>query len=142
MSRAQLVAKLWEDLGGAFTEAGITNADTAGNLKGPVDNALLALGVAFGDLATATVTDADITRAIALANYYGYVAILQRVAHKAGSTSASVGAPSVSKSENHAEYIRALERLRDAAKADAEALTPGTGWAFADLDLGIFAEAG
>jgi hypothetical protein len=52
MSRAQLAAELWGRLGTQFTEAGITNTDTTGNLKEPVDSTLLALGVSYGDLAT------------------------------------------------------------------------------------------
>jgi hypothetical protein len=52
MSRAQLAAELWGRLGTQFTEAGITNIETTGNLKEPVDSTLLALGISYSDLAT------------------------------------------------------------------------------------------
>lgn len=139
MSRAQLAAELWGRLGTQFTEAGITNIETTGNLKEPVDSTLLALGISYSDLATGTVADADIPRAIALASYFGYVKLIHAVAHTGTSRTISVGAPSVSKSENRADYIRSLERLRDAAKAEADDLSPGRGtWAFGDLSLRIY----
>lgn len=139
MSRAQLVADLWGRLGTQFTEAGLTNTDTTGHLKEPVDSALLALGVSYSNLSTGTVTDSDIPRAIALVTYFGYVRLIDAVAHTGTNKSISVGAPSVSKSENRADYIRSLERLRDAAKQEADDLIPGGSWAYAgDLSLDIY----
>lgn len=138
MSRAQLSAELWGRLGAEFTAAGITNADTTGNLKEPLDSALLSMGVAYGDLATATVPDSDIQRAIAWAEYYGYDRLIAVGLRNSISTTMSVGAPSVSKSTNGDNYIKSLERQRDAARAKAEALSAGTAWVFGDLSLGIF----
>lgn len=137
MGRAQLSAELWGRLQRQFAEAGIDNTDTTGNLKEPVDSALMALGTSYSDLPSGTVADTDITQAIAWAVYFGYVAVLHAVAHTGTAISKSVGAPSVSKSENRADYIKSLERLRDAAYASASALAPGDAWAFGDMNLGI-----
>lgn len=136
MSRAQLAGELWGNLGTLFIEAGIENEDVTGHLKEPVDHTLMTLGVSYGDLATGTVGDTNVPQAIAWAMYFGYVKLLQTVAHTGVTTSVSVGAPSVSKSENRGDYIRSLERLRDAAKAEAESLMSSGTWAFNTLDLG------
>ncbi len=138
MSRAQLAAELWGRLQTQFTVAGITNADTTGNLKEPVDSALMALGIGYGDLPTATVADSDVQRAIAWAVFYGYSAVIPRVADQAKQVSTSVGAPSVSKSTNGAAYLNELRLLRDAAKDAAEHMTPGMAWAVGELATGVF----
>jgi nucleotide-binding universal stress UspA family protein len=46
--------------------AGVAATDTTGGLKEPIDEALALLGVAWSELATATVTDADAPAALAL----------------------------------------------------------------------------
>ena len=64
MSRAQLSAALWGLLQRQFTEVGIENEDSTGNLKEPVDFTLLALGTSYDDLTTGTVASADVGKAM------------------------------------------------------------------------------
>jgi hypothetical protein len=137
MSRAQLAANLWGLLQRQFTEVGISNEDSTGNLKEPVDFTLLALDVDFDDLATGSVASADVSKALTVARYYGlraiYDAALYRVDYQQ-----SVGAPSVSKQENRSQYVRQLEEALKRAKADAEPYLPETGagaFGFATLVL-------
>lgn len=137
MSRAQLVAELWGRMQVQFTRAGIVNEDTSGNLKEPVDSALGAIGVSYSTRATGEASDDLADVAIAWAVFYGCQKVLDAVAHEATSTSKSVSAPGVSLSANGAEFIRAVERMRDNAKARAEALTPGGTWVFTELDNGL-----
>lgn len=139
MSRAELVAELWGRLGTQFTEAGITNTDTTGHLKEPVDSALGSIGVPYSQRSTATVSDELADAAIEWAVCYGCVCIIASQAHTGVSGSWSVGAPSVSESENREPFIRTIERMRDEAEEAAKARMPGGSWAFGDLSLGIYA---
>lgn len=125
MNRAALAAELWGRLQRPFAEVGITNSDTTGNLKEPVDSTLSALGVAYGDLATGTVAAGSEAAAIALATYYGYVAVVGAFTDK----DVQVDAPTIriSKSNQGNRYETALAR----AKADAAAWLPDDGAAFA-----------
>lgn len=141
MSRAELAAELWGRLQVPFTDAGIVNADSSGNLKEPVDSALMKLGITYSDLSATgdVVTDANVPAAIAWAVHFGYAALLRSLAHTGTSVSMSVGAPSVSKTENKGDYIRSLERLRDQAKTEAESLTTGATWVFGSISTDIIA---
>jgi hypothetical protein len=126
MSRAQLAANLWGLLQRQFQEVGISNEDSTGNLKEPVDSTLLALEVDYSDLPTAEVANADVIKAVTLSRYYGlraiYDAALYRVDYQM-----SVGAPSASKQENRSQYVRQLEESLKRAKAEADPYLPETG---------------
>jgi hypothetical protein len=73
LSRAELAAKLWGRLQRPFAEVGIANADTSGNLMEPLDDTLAALGLEDDGV----VPDDNKTKAIALAVYYGWEAIVR-----------------------------------------------------------------
>jgi hypothetical protein len=73
LSRAELAAKLWGRLQRPFTEVGIADADTSGNLMEPLDDTLAALGLEDDGV----VSDDNKTKAIALAVYYGWEAIVR-----------------------------------------------------------------
>lgn len=138
MSRAQLMTYLWGKLGDQFTEAGMTNDDTSGNLKEPLDETFVALGFSFTDAATAEVVTGDEPKAMTLARYFGLLAVYDAVMNRVDSQ-ISVGAPSVSKSENRSQFVRQLENALFRAREAAEPFLPTGGTvAFGDLNLGIY----
>ncbi len=122
MNRAALAAALWGDLQRPFTEVGITNADTSGNLKEPLDKTFRALGTAWGDEATATVADGSEAAALSVAVYYGWEAVVTAAANL---VDGSVGAPQVS--ESSSQLFANYTKQRDAAKRDALAYLPDDG---------------
>ncbi len=150
MTRAELRDQLWGVLQAQFAEVGMANADSSGNLKETLDLTLLALGVAFGDVATGAVATGDEGRALLLGMYYGlervYWAALQRV-----DVSTSVGSPSVSRSESGSQYVRALETALERARVNAAPFLPeeaAASWGSGRISLdflqpgcGVIAEA-
>jgi len=135
LSRAALAAELWGHLQRSFTEVGIANSDTSGNLKEPVDATLSAFDVAYGDLPTGTIADGNERAAITVAIYYGYVAVLAGAEQRA-TTSISVGAPSVTKSVNWSDYVANITRAMERAKTLAAANLPAdNAWGSGSLDL-------
>lgn len=135
-SRAQLVSDLWGMLQTQFTEVGTINEDSTGNLKEPVDLTLLALGTDYDDLPTATVANADVAKAMILARYYGLSKVYDGAMNRIDSNK-SVGAPSVSRSDSKSQYVRALERALETAKAAAEPYLPAaaSAWGFGTISL-------
>lgn len=133
MNRAALAAELWGRLQRPFAEVGITNSDTTGNLKEPLDATFLALGVAYGDVATGTVSSGDELKAITVAVYYGYAAIVGAFIDK----EIEVDAPNtrVSKGTQGDRY----ERLLANAKAAALPYLPDDGgtWGGGVISLGF-----
>lgn len=137
MQRAQLTADLWGMLQTQFTEVGIVNDDSTGNLKEPVDQTLLALGTDYDDLPTATVANADVSKALILARYYGLLKVYDAAMNRTD-TQKSVGAPSVSRSDNKSQYVRQLENAIFRAKEQAEPFLPSAGansWGFGTISL-------
>jgi hypothetical protein len=137
MNRAALVAELWIRLQRVFVVVGITDEDTPGNLKEPVDDTLRALGVAYADLATGEVADSDIDKAIILAEYYGlktvYKSAIQNV-------DISVAAPQVSKSKS--QFVANITAALALAKAEAAAWIPGEAtWSAGTIDLDFVPDA-
>ena len=131
MSRAQLSAALWGLLQRQFTEVGIENEDSTGNLKEPVDFTLLALGTSYDDLTTGTVASADVGKAMIVARFYGLQAAYDAAL---GRVDMSVGAPSVSKSGN--QYVKDLAAALAIAETRAKPYLPDTGaFGFATLIL-------
>jgi hypothetical protein len=140
MIRAQLAGAMWGRLQQQFVEAGISNEDTTGNLKEPVDETLIALGVGYEDLETATVETVDEAKALILARYYGLLTVYDAVMNRTD-TQISTGAPSVSKSESKSQYVRQLENALFRARENAEPFLPsttGSSWSVDDLTLGIY----
>ena len=122
LSRAQLAAELWGRLQRPFAEVGITNSDTTGNLKEPIDATLLALGTAWGDVATGTVATGDELKAITVAAYYGWEAAVTAAANL---VDGSVGAPQVQ--ESASQLTANYTKQRDLAKQAAQQYLPDEG---------------
>ena len=134
MNRAALAAELWGRLQRPFAEVGITNSDTTGNLKEPLDATFLALGVAYGDVATGTVASGDELKAITVAVYYGLDAVYRGALNKVDT---SVGAPQVSRSSS--QMVANLKAALDAAKQAALPYLPDDGgtWGSGTITLGF-----
>lgn len=114
MSRAQLAANLWGLLQRQFTEVGISNEDSTGNLKEPVDFTLLALGTSYADLASGTVDDGDESDALTIARYQGLRTVYDAALAKVDVT---IDAPNTS--VKWSQYAAAIEKALNAAKAEA-----------------------
>jgi len=122
LSRAQLAAELWGRLQRPFAEVGITNSDTTGNLKEPIDATLLALGTAWDDVSSGTVESGSEASAIALAVYYGWGAAIVAAANL---VDGSVGAPQVQ--ESSSQLIANYTKQQEAAKRAVDAYLPDDG---------------
>jgi hypothetical protein len=141
LSRAELAAELWGLLQRQFTEIGIANEDTSGNLKEPIDATLGVFDVAYSDLATGTIADGSERDAINVARYYGYVTVLESALNRV-TTSISASAPSVSKSSNWSEYIKNLTDAMERSRQIAAAFLPSDGsWGSGSISLGFVPSA-
>ncbi len=80
MTRSEAIARVAAVIPAVLTLAGIAATDTAGNMKEPVDAALLAMGVALGDLPAAE--SADAVGFVALAKHHALLAAEGRIAAK------------------------------------------------------------
>lgn len=114
MSRAQLAANLWGLLQRQFTEVGIENEDSTGNLKEPIDFTLLALGTSYADLSSGTVDDGDEHDALTIARYQGLRSVYDAALAKVDVT---IDAPNTS--VKWSQYAAAIEKALTAAKAEA-----------------------
>lgn len=133
LSRAELAAELWGRLQRPFAEVGITNSDTTGNLKEPIDSTLVALGTAFGDLATGMVAAGDELKAITVAVYYGWDAAVTAAANL---VDGSVGAPQVQ--ESLSQLTANYTKQRDLAKQAALPWLPSDNtWGYGAITLGF-----
>lgn len=128
MTRDDAIEYVADVLGPLLTEAGIS-ADSAG-LGSVLDDALLLVGTAYGDLATAEIDDSDVIGFRAVLRYSALLkaqdALLNRV-----NTSVSLGTPSVSKSTQSAQIVQSLAARIDKAKAEAApylTATAGDSW--------------
>ena len=135
LSRAELATELWGWMQRSFTEVGITNSDTSGNLKEPLDATLQVFDVAYADLSSGSIADGTERRAINVAVYYGYMAVLVAAEQRA-TTSISVSAPSVSKSVNWSDYVTNITKAMERAKAIAAPDLPSDStWGSGSLSL-------
>lgn len=80
MNRADAAAIVASRYPTQLADAGMTGADTPGNLKEPLDDALLALGHGYDDLAGGD--DRDPMGFVTLARYYTLRAVLARVSDR------------------------------------------------------------
>jgi hypothetical protein len=117
MTRADAITYLAGKLGVLLADAGI--APNAAGLGSVVDDALLLTGVAYADLATATVADADVIGFRAVLIYQALQAALDAVVNRV-SYSKSLGTPSVSKSESRNQIVDNLTKRLALAKAAAD----------------------
>lgn len=122
MSRSDALAYLSGTLAQWITDAGLTAADTTGNLKEPIDDALLMTGTAYADLATATVADDDALGYRKVLKYTGLLRIQDAIGAR---VDISLDGPQMSKSRSQA--VKSLAEIVKAAKADADVFIVSTG---------------
>lgn len=131
MTRADLASYLANVHGALLAEAGVAATDTAGALKEPVDDALLALGTDYADLATATIASADIVGARKLGN----LAVLERV-YRAVLNRVDIEIDGPETRKRRSQMVGNLKTALDAAKAEAAPyLAVGSSWAGGSLSL-------
>lgn len=136
MTRADSADYLAGTLAQLLTDAGLDDSDDPGGLKEIIDDALLMVGTAYDDLATATVASADVLGYRAVLRYAGllrtYDAILNRVDIQAST-------PSVSK--NRSQFVRQMEnRIRLAKEAAEPFITDSGAWGSGTFTLGDWIE--
>ena len=133
LTRSDMAAYLAGSLAELLTDAGLGTDDSPGELKEPIDRALLMTGTAYADLATATVSDADALGFLAVLEY----AALLRIDAARGdrATSLSAGGTSVSWARD------AWGKRLEAARVAASPYLVGSGqWASGSLVLGDWIE--
>ena len=113
MSRENAADYLAGTLTQLLTDAGLAATDDPGALKEIIDDALLMVGTAYDDLATASVANADVLGFRKVLSYAGllrvYDAILNRVDF-------NISSPGISKSRS--QFVRQMEnRIRFAREA-------------------------
>ena len=135
LSRAELQASLWGTLQRPFTEVGIANTDTTGNLKEPLDATLYAMGTAYADLTTGTIADGSEFDALKVARYYGLSAIYDAALNR---VDVRLTDEDMSRSDTWSQFVKNLKDARDEAKADAAPFLPADGsWGAGSLSLGF-----
>lgn len=112
-----------------FTETGIAATDDPGSLAEIIDDALLAIGTAYDDLATATVTD-DIAGYRKVLRYMGLLKIQSAYIR----ADVSLSTPGVSK--RYGSVSDGLAKAIAAAKTEADPFISTTGdWGFGAISL-------
>lgn len=115
MGRAESATYLASSLAELLSDAGLATTDTAGDLKEPIDDALLLTGTAYDDLATATVAGVDVVGYRKVLTYTGlrrvYDAVLNRV-------DIALDGPTMSK--NRSQFVRQMENRIKRAYDEAE----------------------
>ena len=130
VGRQAIAAYLTDAYSTLLADFGLPAADTPGALGAPISRAMMRLGVAHADLATAEVSEEE--AAFVLASYY----LLQKMQ---GSTAArnvtvSMGDPNTSKSNR--DRASNLKEAMDAVKAElAERGFGSSGWYAASIGL-------
>lgn len=138
MDRSDIATYMWGRLGAMFTEVGIDNADTTGDLKEPIDDTFLALGVNYADLASATSASSDVRAARSLAYYYGLISIRDAALNRVDE-SKSNGAPSVSLSRSRSQFVDNVNAAIDQAEKAATPYLPVVdSWVEGSLETGTF----
>jgi hypothetical protein len=115
MGRAESATYLASSLAELLSDAGLATTDTAGDLKEPIDDALLLTGTAYDDLATATVAGVDVIGYRKVLTYTALLRIRGAIAHR---VDVALDGPTMSKRRSQA--AQALDRLVAEAKAAAE----------------------
>lgn len=131
MTRSDATSYLSGILAQLLTDAGLGTTDTAGALKEVIDDALLMTGVAYDDLATATVASADVLGFRLVLTY----AALLRIDGARGDRASSFSEGGVSASWNRDSWNKRLE----AAKAAAlPYLSESGGWVMTAIGFDVF----
>lgn len=132
MSRADAASYLAASLAELLTDAGLDNLDESGDLAEPIDDALLLTGTAYGDLATATVADADALGFRKVLRWTALARIREAVAHRVDVT---LDGPNMSK--RRSQIVGHLDRLTADAKAAADpyvtVTADGGAWSLATI---------
>ena len=133
MTRGEMQDALWGDLQWGFTEVGITNTDDSGNLKEPLDRALLALGTSYSDLATGEAADGDEYTALAILHYTGLQTIYNAALAKVDVT---IDAPNTS--VKWSQFVANIAAALMEAKAEATPLmtTTVSSWVATSVNTG------
>lgn len=135
MTRAQAAAYVGRRHYGLLIEAGMAATDDDGNLGAAIDGALLAMGIDYDDIASATVESADAEGYRRLLTREFYRTALERLR----GIDVSLGDPNVSK--RYSQRIEQVERwlaqaAKDAAPYDAN---NASGWQVSARDsLGVY----
>lgn len=132
MSRADSASYLAGTLAQLLADAGLAATDTAGGLKEPIDDALLATGTDYADLASATVANTDVVGFRLVLDYTGILRCYRAIAHR---VDIQLDGPQVAKSRSQA--VRQLEKLVDDARkaADPHMSASNSDWGFGSIDL-------
>lgn len=132
MSRADATSYLAGTLAQLLSDAGLGSTDTAGALKEPIDDALLATGTDYADLASATVANADVVGFRLVLDYTGVLRCYRAIAHR---VDVQLDGPQMSKTRSQA--VRQLEKLVDDARKAAEPhmSAASSDWGFGTIDL-------
>ena len=118
LNRTQLATLLGNRAGRALLAVGLTTADSATNLKEPLDDTLRALGVPYGSEASATLDDGRVAAFLAVGAVYLYRRALDEASGFADIAATGLG---VSKSRN-----QIVKNLRDRlAEAETQAAAYG-----------------
>lgn len=115
MSRADSASYLAGTLAQWLTDAGLTAADTSGNLKEPIDDALLMTGTTYSDLTTATVADTDVPGFRKVLKYTGLLRIQDAIGSR---VDLQLDGPQMSKSRSQA--VKSIAEIIKTAKESAE----------------------
>lgn len=114
-----------------LTDAGMTAADTAGNLKEPIDDAFLAVGVAWDDLATAEVAAAGVPGLRKVLRWQGLARVLDAIGGRVDVDIAGDGG------KKRSQAVVALsKRVEEARAAAAPYVTAPAGWRAGAVGLG------
>lgn len=105
VTRAAAITFLGGALSQQLVESGLTATDDDANMKPVIDDALLSIGAAYADLATATAADADAYGYRVLLRYYGLTRILDAVLNRVDVTMSD---PQISK--RRSQMVDALQQ--------------------------------
>ena len=114
LSRNNAADYIAAQLGTLLTEAGVGPEDLSGQLKEPIDQALMMTGVAYGDLPDAEVDDADALGFLAVLEYATLMRIHRSVLNR---VTISMSEPGISKQRG--QIIDNLNKAIEVAKANA-----------------------
>jgi hypothetical protein len=103
LDRTEAATELANRSGRALVAVGRNTTDTTGNLREPLDDTFRALGVAWGDLATATVEEGDLDRFLAI----GAVFVIRRALDEAAGF-ADVAATALGTSKRKSQIVKNL----------------------------------
>jgi hypothetical protein len=114
LNRSQAALAVAPRSGRHLVNVGLLATDTSGNMKEPLDDAFMALGVAYADLPAASVEETDLPKFLAVVE----VAILNRALIEA-SGFADVAATEFGVSKKRNQIVQNLERALDKAERAA-----------------------